>query len=255
MHTISSIAKKEFMNSFRNYDVLALAIMFAILPVLISYAASGGHGWQDPKTTIAIMNGLVIFLIPIIGLMLGYAAIIGEIEKGSMGSLLAHPVTREEVLVGKFLGLGSVICSTILIGFSIAGAIIAANVPNADYGVYLVFIAGSILLGLAFMSLALSFSSFVKSNSAAIGMAIALWFFFAICWQFLIMAVVIAVEGTLTFPDWYYSIHLLNPIGAYSFIGSGNPDAPSIYWISLSLIAWIIIPLIMAFWKFKRRDI
>lgn len=255
MHAVSSIAKKEFMNSFRNYEVPVLAIIFTVLPVFISYAASGGHGFQDPKAMITIMNAFAAFLIPLIGLMLGYAAIIGEIEKGSMGSLLAHPVTRKEVVVGKFLGLGSVICSTILIGLSIAGAIIAANVPNADYGVYLVFIAGSILLGLAFLSLALSFSSFVKSNSAAVGMVIALWFFFAICWPILTMAITTAVEGTITSDYWSNSIHLLNPIWAYTSIGSGNPNAPSIYWILLSLIAWIIIPLIIAFWRFKRRDI
>lgn len=252
MHTVISIAKKEFMDSFRNYDVLILAIMFAVLPVLVSYVASGGHGWQDPETTVVIMNSFVIFLIPIIGLMLGYAAIIGEIEKGSMGSLLSHPVTRKEVLLGKFLGLGSVICSTILIGFGIAGVVIAANVPNADFGVYLAFIAGSILLGLAFLSLALTFSSIVKSNSAAVGLAIASWFFFAICWQFLIMAIIMAVEGTLTFSDWSYSIHLLNPIIAYSLI---NQDFLSIHWIILSLIAWIIIPLLLTFWIFKRRDV
>ena len=57
------------------------------------------------------------FLISIIAFMLGYATIIGEIERGSMSALLSLAATRFEIVVGKFLGLGSVLCFTVLVGF------------------------------------------------------------------------------------------------------------------------------------------
>lgn len=254
MHAVFSIAKKEFMDNFRNNWIIALSVIFAILALLASYLSSRGQGWQDFESTTSTMMMPVRFFIPIIGLMLGYAAIVGEIEKGSMGSLLSHPVTRTEVILGKFLGLGSIISSTVLVGFGIAGVIIAVNVPNPDYVLYLVFIAASILLGLAFMSLALFFSSFFKSRSAAMGGAIFLWVFFTMFWQFLIFGILIATtpNGLYSMPDWVYPIQLLNPTMAYSHI---NQDVLSIHWIFLSLIAWMILPMLMAFWIFKRRDV
>ena len=57
--------------------------------------------------TISGMTELGSFLIPIIAFMLGYATIIGEIERGSMSSLLSLSATRFEIVVGKFLGLGA----------------------------------------------------------------------------------------------------------------------------------------------------
>ncbi|MCK4366221.1 MAG: ABC transporter permease [Thermoplasmatales archaeon] len=256
MHTVISIAKKEFMDNFRNNWIIGLSAIFAILALLASYFSSRGQGWQDFESTTSTMMTPVQLLIPIIGLILGYATIVGEIEKGSMGSLLSHPVTRKEVILGKFLGLGSVISSTVLVGFGIAGVIIAVNVPNPDYVLYLLFIGASILLGLAFMSLALFFSSFFKSRSAAMGGAIFLWVFFTMFWQFLIFGILIATmersSGPPAFPDWFYPIQLLNPTMTYSLI---NQDVLSIHWILLSLIAWTIIPMLIAFWIFKRRDV
>ena len=136
---IFSIAKKEFIDNFRNKWIIIISIIFAILVVIISYFGSQGFGqdWSPLEDTISGLEGIVTLIIPIISLMLGYAAIVGEIEKGSMSSLLALSVNRCEIVIGKFLGLGSVICSTILIGFGISGIIIDINVPSSDYMPYL----------------------------------------------------------------------------------------------------------------------
>ena len=200
-NAILSIAKKEFMDNFRNYEVIALAVIFAITPIMISYA-SASSGWGNIKTTIMVMQGFMIFLIPLIGLMLGYATIIGEIEKGSMGALLSHPVKREDVILGKLVGLGSVIWLTLFIGLGFAGSIIIFNTYAADFVLYLIFIATSILLGLVFMSMSLAFSSFVKTTSTAVSMAIGIWFFFAMGWQFILLAINVALEGKMAMPDW-----------------------------------------------------
>ena len=257
VNAILSIAKKEFMDNYRNQWIIALSAIFVILPIIVSYFGSQplGAGFRDFKSTINGMRMAVQSLIPIIGLMLGYATIVGEIEKGSIGVLLSLPATRTEVIIGKFLGLGSVICSTILIGFGTAGIIIAANISDPDYGLYLIFIGTSILLGLVFVGLALFFSSFFKKRSAAIGGAIFLWIFFTMFWQFLMFALLLVTrpEGVYTMPDWFYTFQLFNPIMVHSLIDT--PNAPSAYLILLSLMAWILIPLIASFWIFRRRDV
>ena len=95
LNSIFSIAKKEILDNVRNKWIIVLTIIFASLALVVSYFGSiFSQGWQNFGATISGMMSLVQFLIPIIGLMLGYAAIIGEIEKGSMSSLLSLPAKR-----------------------------------------------------------------------------------------------------------------------------------------------------------------
>ena len=164
---IFNIAKKEIMDNIRNKWIILISIIFASLAILVSYAGSMGQGWQNLVFTVIGMLALVQILIPIIGLMLGYAAIVGEIERGSMNSLLSLPVTRFEIIVGKFLGLGAVLTSTIIFGFGVAGIIIAVNLPSVNYAGYLIFIGATISIGLVFLSLSLLFSSFFKRRTAS----------------------------------------------------------------------------------------
>lgn len=132
--TVISIAKKEIMDNIRNKWIILVSIMFAVLTLVVSYFGSiTSHGWQNLGNTIGGMTSFATYLISIIGFMLGYATIIGEIERGSMSALLSLAATRFEIVVGKFLGLGSVLCFTVLVGFGTAGIVIGVNVSNVDY--------------------------------------------------------------------------------------------------------------------------
>jgi Cu-processing system permease protein len=99
-----SIAKKEIMDNIRNKWIILVSVMFALLSLVVSYFGSlGSSGWQSLGFTISGMTELGSFLISIVAFMLGYATIIGEIERGSMSALLSLSATRFEILVGKFL--------------------------------------------------------------------------------------------------------------------------------------------------------
>jgi len=275
--SIFFIVKKEIMDNVRNKWIILISVLFASLTLLVSYAGSiFNQGWQDLGFTVSGMSSLVQLLISIIGLMLGYAAIVGEIERGSMSSLLTLPTTRNEILFGKFLGLGSVLTFTIVVGFGIAGIVIGINVPNVDYSEYLIFIIASILMGLVFLSLGLFLSCLFKRRSTAMGGAIFLWFLFSIIWRFIVGAVLIFTTaseeiGSFSFPDWYFGLQIFNPLDAYSAlvtlnIGSvrtlqqeiGDIIYPSFYKsevMVLILIIWLVISFFLAFWRFKQRDI
>lgn len=276
LNIIFSIAKKEILDNVRNKWIIILTIIFASLTLVVSYFGSiFSQGWQDFGVTISGMMSLVQFLIPIIGLMLGYAAIIGEIEKGSMSSLLSLPADRLEILLGKFFGLGGILSFTTFIGFGVAGIIIAANVSGVNYADYLIFIGSTILLGLVFLSLALFFSTLFKKRSTAMGGAILLWFLFNMILPIVfigIMAASISFESIASggFPDWYFTLELFNPLSVYSALislnvgpvstmqGALSISYPSFYssgLMVLILIAWIVVSLILAFWRFDKRDI
>jgi len=277
LNSIFSIAKKEILDNVRNKWIIVLTIIFASLALVVSYFGSiFSQGWQNFGATISGMMSLVQFLIPIIGLMLGYAAIIGEIEKGSMSSLLSLPANRLEIILGKFFGLGSIISFTTLIGFGVAGIVIAANVADVNYADYLVFIGATILLGLVFLSLSLFFSSIFKKRSTAMGGAILLWFLFNMILPLVFVGIMIASSGIENiissggFPDWYHALELFNPLSVYSALisltvgpvstmqGAFSMSYPSFYSSGLMasiLILWIVSFLLLAFWRFDRRDV
>ena len=276
---IISIAKKEIMDNIRNKWIILVSVMFALLTLVVSYFGSlGSHGWQNLGTTISDMASLVTYLVPIIALILAYATIIGEIERGSMNSLLSLSATRFEIILGKFLGLACVLCFTIIIGFGAAGLMIAANVSNVNYADYGIFIGVTMLLGLVFLSVALFFSTLFNKRSTAMGSAIFLWFLFNLILPIVFIGLLatsiditeLALGNSIVIPGWYHVLTLFNPTSVYSSLltnaiapvssmnASSMIPAPSWYSSGLLigvLLAWIIVFFVLADWRFQRKDI
>ena len=274
INSIVIIAKKEIMDNIRNKWIIVLSFIFALLTLVTSYFGSiFSTGWQDLGATISGMMSLVQFLIPIIALILGYAAIIGEIERGSMSALLSQPITRLEILLGKFIGLGSILAFTIIIGFGIAGIVISFNVPDVNFANYLIFIGSTILIGLVFLSISLFFSTIFKKRTTAIGGAIFLWFLFNMILPMIFVGIAVAsigIENLMSgeLPSWYYILTLSNPISIYTTFNilalhitlqggliSSFPEFFSAGLMILLLLLWILIFLFLAFWRFNKREI
>ena len=274
MNSIFTISKKELLDNVRNKWIIILTIIFASLTLVVSYFGSiFTEGWQDLGITIQGMMSLVQLLIPIIALMLGYSAIIGEIEKGSMNSLLSLPVTRLEILLGKFIGLGSLLAITIIIGFGLAGIVIGFNVSDVDYLGYIIFIFATIMMGLVFLALALFLSTLFNKRSTAMGGAIFLWFFFNIILPIVFVGILAASSDIINIinnaPDWYHILNLFNPLQVYSFLVTLNvgaalsfdtisiayPEYYSNILMTIILLSWIICFMILSYWRFNKRDI
>jgi Cu-processing system permease protein len=274
LNSIFTISKKELLDNVRNKWIIILTIIFASLTLVVSYFGSiFTDGWQDLGITIQGMMSLVQLLIPIIALMLGYSAIIGEIEKGSMSSLLSLPVTRLEILLGKFIGLGSLLAITIIIGFGLAGIVIGFNVSDVDYLGYIIFIFATIMIGLVFLALALFLSTLFNKRSTAMGGAIFLWFFFNIILPIVFVGILAASSDIINIinnaPDWYHILNLFNPLQVYSFLVTLNvgaalsfdtisiayPEYYSNILMTIILLSWIICFMILSYWRFNKRDI
>jgi len=275
---ISVIAKKEIMDNVRNLWIIIMTIIFAILTIAMSAVGSYlSEGWQSLDVTIALMMSIVTLLVPIIALMLGYAAIVGEIEKGSMNIMISLPVSRLQIVIGKLLGLGGVLSFTILVGFGIAGIIIGIMVPNVNYIEYLIFIVATILIGLVYLNVAFFFSNLFKKRSTALGGAIFLWFFFNMMLPIILLGVAwggAAMTDILSgsAPDWYFMIDLINPMSVFSALvflnvggGLSSMDSMSVQMqypefyssglMVLILAAWIVGFFALSYWRFSKKDI
>lgn len=198
---ISTVAVKEFKNSIRNRWVLAVALILALMALAISYfgfAPRGETGFGGFDVTIVSLASLVTYLVPIIALTLGFDTIVGEAEGKTLDLILTMPISRLELFLGKFFGLSLSIITSTVVGFGVAGVLIAMKSGTTHLGDYIFFILSAILLGLSFLSLALMISVMVGERSKAIGLVIFFWFFFVLIFDLLLIGLLVSTEGKVS---------------------------------------------------------
>lgn len=265
---IGVIAAKEFWDRIRNRWVLAVAAVFTLFALIIAYfgaAQQGAVGFRGIEVTIASLVSLVIYLVPLIALILGFDAIVGEREQGSLDLLLSMPITRLELLLGKFLGLSAALAFSTFAGFGLAGLLLSYRLEPGALFHYAGFMLSSILLGMAFLSLAILVSVLASDRARASGSAIALWFFFVLIYDLALLGTLVASRGALgggLFP----LLLLLNPADVFRILNIFSlNDVKTLYGLAAVLpstladpwllgavmFAWIAAPLGLAAWRFK----
>lgn len=268
LRQVLTLAGKEFWDRLRNRWVLAVALVFAVFALVIAYfgsAQQGAAGFRSIELTIASLVSLVIYLIPLIALLLGFDAIVGERERGSLDLLLSMPITRLELLLGKYLGLAGALSFSTVLGFGLAGLLISFHLDLAGLFHYAGFMLSSILLGLAFLSLAVMLSVFAADRTRASGMAIAMWFFFVLVFDLLLLGGLVATGGKYGGAIFPYLL-MLNPADIYRVLNVFSmeevrtlyglstvfPGALANPWLLGGLMGlWIVAPLSIAYWRFR----
>jgi Cu-processing system permease protein len=125
---ITSVAAKELRDSLRNRWFPLYAVLFAVLTsalAWISMAGSGMDGMAGFGRTAAGLVNVVLLIVPLMALTVGAGTIAGERDRGTLEYLLAHPITRGELLFGKLLGSALALLTTLTLGFGISMLVVA----------------------------------------------------------------------------------------------------------------------------------
>lgn len=264
-----TVAGKEFRDRIRNRWVLAVALIFTVFALVITYfggAQQGSIGFRSIEFVIASLVSLVIYLIPLIALLLGFDAIVGERERGSLNLLLSMPITRLELLLGKYLGLASALVLSIIIGFGLVALMLLPQLTPVALYHYLGFMLSSVLLGLAFLSIAVLSSVIARDRTRASGIAIALWFLFVLVFDLLLLGALVATGGQYG-GDIFPYLLLFNPTDIFRILNIFSlddvrtlyglatvfPEALAEPWLLGGvMLLWITLPLVLAYWSFRR---
>jgi ABC-type transport system involved in multi-copper enzyme maturation permease subunit len=277
--SVYTIAKKEFLDNMRNRWIILLTIILFVLVIVFSYLAGGQTEdtsvFGNLQNTVIGLLSISSIFIPLIAIILGFSTISGEAESGALYIVLSYPVTRFEVLIGKLLGLGSVIVVAVLVGFGFGGILISAAAGGEAWAGYLGFMGLAILLGFVFLSLSLCISAYCKRRVTSIGGGLLIFF-----WGMILGSVFLGIyfgngydfadlqAGNI--PDWFWYEPLFSPpdlnqwavmkaFGIQSMNMMGfQMDLPGFMTIDLLLsvhFIWFIIPLVLGYFFFKRRDI
>lgn len=265
---IVTIASKEFRDRLRNRWVLAVALVFAVFSLVIAYAGGaqqGSVGIRSIEFTVTSLVSLVIYLVPLIALLLGFDAIVGERERGSLDLLLALPITRGELLVGKYLGLAFALTLSMLGGLAVVGVMLTMQFGAPALYHYGGFVVSALLMGLAFLSMAVLMSVVARDRTRASGAAIVLWFLFVLVFDLVLLGVLVATSGHYG-GDIFPYLLLLNPTdvfrimnvfsaddirSAYGLMSVIPPLLSNIWILAGVMLAWIAVPLALANWRFK----
>lgn len=265
---VGVLAAKEWRDRLRNRWVLAVAVLFAIFALAIAYfgaAQQGQVGFHSIDATIASLSSLVIYLVPLIALILGYDAIVGERERGALELLLSMPVTRLEVLLGKYLGLAAALTSATAIGFGAGLLPLFSQLSVAEGWRYTRFVGSAVLMGLAFLSIAMLVSVSTRDRIRASGIALTLWFLFVLVFDLLLMGVMVLSQGKLS-SGWFATLLMLNPADVFRLLNVFSSDqAQAMYglatvmpdsWTNPALLAgvmlaWIVLPFSIALRRFS----
>jgi Cu-processing system permease protein len=269
---ITVIARHELAAALRGRMILAFGGLFAVLAIGIALAGLGASGQllvQGFTRTAVSLLTLALYLLPLLGLILGAAAFGGD--DGGVELLLAQPITRTEALAGRALGLAAALVLMSLGGFALAGMAVLMGAGASGMSGFLLAAVGATLVGLVGLSLGVLIGVLVRRRGAAVGWALAVWVGAAVLFD-LASITVLQLVGDGQPGPWLLALLALNPIDgvrALALVGLGadvllGPTGAALrrtlgegggaLWVSGSLLMWLAVPLLASAHVFRRRD-
>jgi Cu-processing system permease protein len=275
MTKILIIAAKEVRDGLRNRWVMAITLLLAALALTLGFLGSAPTGAVKVSAlgvTIVSLSSLTIFLIPLIALLLSYDAIVGEIDRGTMALLLAYPVSRWQVILGKFIGHVAILTMSTVIGYGVAALALQWN-GEADASAWVAFsvmLGSSALLGGIFVAIGYLASTLVRDRGTAAGIAIGVWLLFVLLYDMGLLGILAADQGRTITSGLLNGLLLLNPTDAYRLLnltsttevsgfagltGMGTQAGLATPMLLGALILWMLVPLGLAMALFSRRQV
>ena len=272
MPAVLTLAAKEVREGFRNRWVLATTLLLAALALtlaLLGSAPTGTVGASRLDVVTVSLASLTIFLVPLIALLLSHDAIAGEAERGTLLLLLAYPVSRRSVILGKFAGQLAILAFATSLGYGAAALAVGWNLGLASWLAFAAMTGASILLGAVFLALGLLASTLVRQRSTAGGIAIGLWLLFVLLYDMAFLGLLVASGGHSLPPLLIDALLALNPTDAYRLLTLGAGGAGGLTGIGALaghtaltppilvgvLLAWTAAPLAVAALVFSRKEL
>tara|TARA_B100000767_G_scaffold265223_1_gene281043 strand:+ start:20695 stop:21426 length:732 start_codon:yes stop_codon:yes gene_type:complete len=165
-----AIAKREILSFFTTPMGYIILAVFFTLNGLFFWVFSNdfnliGSGFADLNLYYELMPWLFLFLIPAIGMK----SLAEEIKLGTIGLLMAKPISLWELILGKLFGLLFLILSSLLLSFVYVLAILQLKLDQDvfDWGAFNGSFLGSLFLAGVFCSITLWCSSLAKNQVVA----------------------------------------------------------------------------------------
>lgn len=272
MNAVFVILRKEVRDAVRSRWLIAFSATFAIVALALAMVQERGDvGVQGFDRTTASLVNLCLLLVPLLTLVLGAGAIAGERDRGTLITLRAQPLSSNELLLGKYLGLVISVWMAVALGFGVAGLLIGLVAPVSGFGHYLLFVGLAGVLATGTLSIGVLISVVSEGRARALAIAVLAWFGFVIFYDLAAMGFALLVTGSgesllaVTLGNPVESVRILavlsldpelqvlGPLGSYLYETFGTAGSAAI--LLAGLAAWTVIPLAAAARIFRTQDV
>ncbi|ELZ05231.1 ABC transporter permease subunit [Natrialba asiatica] len=274
------VARKDFADALRSKLLWVLSALMILvvagisaIPQLLYIPGQGpAPGFDDGMS---FMFTWMTMMVSIIGLVVGYRAIVGERESGSIRFLLGLPNSRRDVVVGKVLGRATVVAVPTVIGFLVGAVVILALYDGFAVTDYIGLLVFALVIGLVYVSVAVAVSASVNTRAKAVGGVLGIYLIFDLLWWTVPMAIYWLLErelpGSTDLPAWYVLVERLGiwePLGILSGtlvdiagvetvstadrLAGDVPFFLETWFAWVIVIAWVAIPLGIGYYRFNR---
>jgi len=269
-------AMQELRLSVRSRWTQIFAVVFAGLSLAVAgsgYVLSGGSGLQDFSRTAASLVELVLLLVPLTALTFGVMALTPE--AGAAELLYSQPVPRPTILLGKLAGLCLALVASQAVGFGAAGLLLFWRAGASGVLGFLGVVAGSFLLTAVFLAVAAALTAGATSARRAhhLAAALVIWFVAVVLFDVLALGAasflrsgtasrLLMVAAIVNPADAVRTGTLMGVEGTAAFGAAsvaflrmtGGAVQAGVY-LAASVVAWILLPMIVAIVRLRRADI
>jgi Cu-processing system permease protein len=246
------------------YDILRTRfILLYTLFLLISTLAMFQLDTDTGKVILSLMN-VVLMVVPLVSIVFSTIHFYNSYEFIEL--MLAQPVNRRVIFLGEFGAVAISLCFAFTIGVGLPMVLFGTSISG------LTLLYSGIMLTLVFVSLAFLSSVLTRDKAKAIGVALLFWFYFSLIYDGLLIWI---IYSFMDYPLEKVTLALvsLNPVdlarilmllqldisalmgytGAFykNFFGSSF----GIFFSSVVLLIWIIVPVGLALRIFNRKDL
>jgi Cu-processing system permease protein len=267
----AALLRFELTGAYRGRTAPLFAAGFALASVavaLVGLAAGGSVAVQGFARTSVSLLQLVLWVVPLVGLLTG--AVAGA-ECHELEFVAALPLERGRIVVARWAACSIVLAACLAVGFGAAGVVIGVFAGAADAGRYLALVGVAGLLLAASLALGLWVGVAAPSRARAVAVAVVAWFVLAVGVDLVAIAVLAILPPAEA--GWGLSLLLVaDPVDSARALGLGLFQADAVAgptgaalrrllggwgaWVLMAaLTAWTVVPLTLAGRRFARRDL
>lgn len=263
------IARQDWALTVGERSVKLLLGLVAVVIVVSAYVYP--LAGDEPFTT-ARFAGFVVdplsTVVPIVGVLLGYNAVVSDRESGALKLALALPHSRRDLVVGKFLGRAGLLSVATVAAMAVGGALVVYPFGELDLLPFLGFVGLTVAFGGIWTGIGIAASLAVATKRRALVLAFGLFFLFVMAWDSMAAALRVGLnvagvlDGDLPAPLQF--VVGLEPGHVFQRLTTGFVDPSASLsgpwylgeWIALVLFAcWLIGPLGLAYRRFDGSDL
>mgnify|MGYP006268331977 CR=1 FL=1 len=293
--TLTQVAQKDFEDAVRSkmvWGIIGVFVGFMGFVMLVAVSSTDGAA-APGDAALGLTAQLSQLFVPLIALIVGYMAIVGERQSGSLRVLLTYPHSRHDIVFGKLLGRSGVIVIAVGVGSTLSLLVATLLVAAPDVGNTAGLVGSMILFGVAFTGVAIGISASVRSRGQAMALAIGSLLVFLLVWDAAAAGIYAVITGSLPGLEveaWYFLLKRLSPVGAFRAIAdefvsgqlgplfqvgleqipqeatsaqrelSNRVSGPLPFYLTswvagVTLIAWAVVPTVFGYLQFNRSDI